>query len=151
MACSNSGKTFVDFLTTVPGGTLADGNYLLQLTHYTCGGRKICVGNNTFYPVAADLKFQTVGSPVDVGNGTFCCEVLCTGTCTYMPFSCGCNCGVCPRTENIYCSFCVPCSAATVPTITAGTTQATPTNLQACCNTTNAVAITTTLNVATGA
>ncbi|MBR1377973.1 MAG: hypothetical protein IJ557_02460 [Bacteroidaceae bacterium] len=145
MACSNSGKTFIDFLTTVSGGTLANSSYLLQLTHYTCGGRKICVGNNTFYPVSADLKFQVVGTPVDVGNGTFCCEVLCTGTCTYMPFCCG----ACPRTENIYCTFCVPCSSAAVPTITAGTAQATPTNLQQCCNLTNAVAITSTLNVVT--
>ena len=151
MACSNSGKTFVDFLTTVPGGTLADGTYQLQLTHYTCGGRKICAGNNAFYPVSANLKFQTVGTPVSVGNGTYCCEVLCTGTVEYMPFVCGCNCNVCPRTENIYCTICVPCSAATVPTITAGEAQATPTNLQPCSNVTNAVSITTTLNVTTGA
>ena len=65
------------------------------------------------------------------------------------PNSCGCNCNVCPRTENIYCTICVPCSSNVVPKLGIGESTAAPTNVQACCNVTNAVAITTSLNVAT--
>ena len=149
MNCNNNGKTFVVSLTTVPGGTAADASYLLQLDHYTCGNRKLCT--QEIFPVTADLKATAIGTPVDVGNSTFCQEVLISGTCTYMPYTCGCNCNVCPRTDNIYCTICVPCSAATTPTLAIGTSQASPTGAQPCCNVTNCVAITTTLNVTTGA
>ena len=150
MACNcNNGKTFVISLTTIPGGTAANANYLLQLDHYTCGNRKLCT--QEVFPIAADLKATALGAPVDVGNGSFCQEVLISGTCTYMPYVCGCNCNVCPRTENIYTTICVPCSSNVTPTLTIGTTQAAPTNVQPCCNVTNCVAITTTLNVTTGA
>ena len=147
--CNNNGKTFVVSLTTVPGGTAANADYLLALDHYTCGNRKLCT--QEIYPVTADLKATAIGTPVDVGNGTFCQEVLISGTCTYMPYVCGCNCNVCPRTENIYCTICVPCSSNATPTLTIGTSQAAPTGVQPCCNVTNAIAITTTLNVTTGA
>ena len=146
---NNNGKTFVVSLTTIPGGTAADASYLLALDHYTCGNRKLCT--QEIFPVTADLKATAIGLPVNVGNDAYCQEVLVSGTCTYMPYVCGCNCNVCPRTENIYCTICVPCSAATVPTLTVGTTVASPTNVQPCCNVTNAIAITTTINVATGA
>ncbi len=146
---NNNGKTFVISLTTVPGGTAANANYVLALDHYTCGNRKLCV--NEAFPVTADLKATAMGLPVDLGNGTFCQEVLVSGSCTYMPYVCGCNCNVCPRTENIYCSICVPCSSAVSPTLTIGTSAASPTNVQPCCNVTNCVAITTSLNVTTGA
>ena len=150
MACNcNNGKTFVVSLTTVPGGTAANADYLLALDHYTCGNRKLCV--QEVFPISADLKATALGSPVNVGNGTFCQEVLVSGTCTYMPYVCGCQCNVCPRTENIYCTICVPCSSAVTPTLTIGTSVASPTNVQPCCNVTNAIAITTTLNVTTGA
>ena len=145
----NNGKTFVISLTTIPGGTAANANYLLSLDHYTCGNRKLCV--TEAYPVTADLKATPIGLPVDVGNGSFCQEVLISGTCTYMPYVCGCNCNVCPRTENIYCTICVPCSSAASPTLTIGTTAAAPTNVRPCCNVTNAIALTTSLNVTTGA
>lgn len=149
MACNN-GKTFVVSLTTVPGGTAANANYLLALDHYTCGNRKLCSQGEVF-PVTADLKATAIGAPVDVGNGTFCQEVLISGTCTYMPYRCGCQCqcGVCPVTDNIYCTICVPCSSAVTPTLTIGTSVASPTNVQPCNNVTNCVAITTTLNVTT--
>ena len=150
MNCNNNnGKTYVVSLTTIPGGTAANASYLLALDHYTCGNRKLCT--QEVFPVTADLKATAIGLPVNVGNDTYCQEVLVSGTCTYMPYVCGCSCNVCPRTENIYCSICVPCSAATTPTLTVGTTVASPTNVQPCCNVTNAVAITTTINVATGA
>lgn len=149
MRCNQNGKTLVEYLTPVPGGTAADASYLLALDHFTCGNRKLCT--QEIFPVTADLKFTPLGTPVDIGNGTYCQEVLCSGTVTYMPYVCGCQCGVCPRTENIYCTFCVPCSAATTPTLTAGTAVASPTNVQPCQNVTNAIAITCTVNVATGA
>ena len=146
MACNN-GKTFVVSLTTVPGGTAANANYLLQLDHYTCGNRKLCT--QEMFPVSADLKAQAIGSPVDVGNGTFCQEVLVSGTCTYMPYVCGCQCNVCPQTDNIYCTICVPCSSNVQPKVGIETSVASPTNVQPCCNVTNCIAITTTINVAT--
>ena len=149
MACNNNGKTIVVSLTTIPGGTAANASYLLALDHYTCGNRKLCTSE--VYPITADINFKTLGLPVSVGNDSYCCEVLVSGTVTYMPYVCGCNCNVCPRTENIYTTICVPCSAATAPTITAGESVAAPTNVQPCNNVTNAIAITTSLNVATGA
>ena len=148
MACKN-GTTEVVALTTIPGGTAANANYLLALDHFTCGNRKLCT--QEVFPVTADLKATAIGTPVSVGNGSYCCEVLISGTCTYMPYTCGCQCNTCPRTENIYCTICVPCSAATVPSLAIGESVATPTNVQPCCNITNAIAITTSLNVTTGA
>ena len=148
MNCNNNnGKTFVVSLTTIPGGTAANANYLLALDHYTCGNRKLCTQET--FPVTADLKATAMGAPVSVGNGSYCQEVLISGTCTYMPYVCGCNCNVCPRSENIFCTICVPCSSAVSPTLTIGTSVAAPTNVQACCNVTNAIAITTSLNVTT--
>ena len=149
MACNNSGKTFVESLTTVPGGTAANANYLLALDHYLCSGRRVCI--NEAFPITADVKFTVMGSPVSVGNDTYCCEVLCSGTCTYMPYSCGCQCNLCPVTESFYTTICVPCSSNASPTVTAGTAVASPTNVQACCNVTNCVAVTCSLNVTTGA
>ena len=147
MNCNQNGKTIVEYLTPVAGGTATDATYLLALDHFTCGNKKLCVSEA--YMVTADVKFTPVGVPVSVGNGAYCQEVQVTGTCTYMPYKCGCQCGVCPVTENIFCSICVPCSSATTPTLTAGTAVASPTNVQPCCSLTNAIAITTTLNVAT--
>lgn len=147
MACNcNNGKTFIDFLTTVPGGTADNSTYLLALTHYTCGNRKLCV--NDAFPITAQLTFTPLGTPRSVGNGTYCCDVLCTGTVTYMPYKCGCSCNTCPQTDNIYTTLCVPCSSDATPTIAAGTCQCSPTNVQPCCSVTNAVAINTSFAVA---
>lgn len=149
MECKNNGKTYVISLTTVPGGTAENANYLLALDHYTCGNRKLCV--QEIFPVTAELKATPIGAPANTGNGTFCQEVLVSGTVTYMPYTCGCQCNQCPRTENIYCTICVPCSSAATPTLTMGTSVAAPTNVTPCCNVTNCIAVTTSLNVTTGA
>lgn len=149
---NNNGKTFVISLTTVPGGTAANANYQLQLDHYTCGNKKLCI--NEAFPVTADLKATAIGAPVALPvNGTtqYSQEVLISGSVTYMPYNCGCQCNVCPVTENIYCTVCVPCSSNATPTLTVGACAAVPTNVQPCCSITNCVAITTMLNVATGA
>lgn len=150
MSCNcKNGTTEIDFLTAVPGGTAADATYLMSLTHYTCGNRKICV--NGYYPITSNLSYQVQGTPHEVGNGVYCCDVLVSGTVTYMPYKCGqqCQCNQCPVTDNVFVVVCVPCSTAATPTITAGTVAATPTNLSDCCSVTNAVALTTTFNVAT--
>lgn len=81
MNCNQNGKTLVEYLTPVPGGTAADASYLLALDHFTCGNRKLCT--QEIFPVTADLKFTPLGTPVDIGNGTYCQEVLCSGTVTY--------------------------------------------------------------------
>ena len=146
---NNNGKTFVVALTTVPGGTAANADYLLQLDHYTCGNKKLCT--QEIFPVSADLKAEAIGLPADTGNGVFCQEVLVRGTVTYMPYQCGCQCNVCPRTENIYTTICVPCSSNATPTLTIGKSVAAPTNVQPCCSVTNCIAVTCSLNVTTGA
>lgn len=152
MACKcKNGTTEIDFLTLVPGGTAANATYLLNATHFTCGNRKLCA--NSMYPVTANLQFQVLNAPHSVGNGTYCCDVLCSGTVTYMPYKIGgnCQCNQCPTTDNVFVTMCVPCSSADVPTITAGTAVATPTNISDCCNVTDAIAIATSFNVTTGA
>ena len=153
MSCNNNynGRTFVNTVTPAPGATATDATYVVDLTHYTCGNRKICA--NGAYPVTADLNYKASGSPQSVGNDTYVQDVLITGTCTYMPYrngqgSCGCN---CPVTENIWAVVSVPVSAATAPTITAGDVIASPTNLKDCCSITNAVSLVCSFNVATGA
>ena len=152
MNCNNNGKTFVVSLTTVPGGTAANANYQIQLDHYTCGNRKICT--QELFPITADLKVTPLGTPIATpvnGVEVYCQEVLISGTCTFMPYTCGCQCNTCPRTDNIYCVTCVPCSSATTPTLTIGTAAASPTNVQPCQNVTNCIAIAATINVTTGA
>lgn len=144
----NNGKTFVVGLTPYSGGTPASTTYLLQLDHYTCGGRKLCT--QEAYPVTASLKATPIGAPVSVGNNEYCQEVLVSGTVEYMPFTCGCQCNVCPVTDNIFATICVPCSAATTPTLTIGESVAAPTGAKPCGNVTNCVAVTTSINVATG-
>lgn len=155
MSCNcKNGSTEIDFLTLVPGGTAANATYQLSLTHYLCGNKKVCASSH--YPVSANLQYKVLGTPQDVGNGSYCCDVLCTGTCTYMPYKKGCGnqcCenSQCPVTENIYFTMCVPCPSAAVPTITGGEVLATPTNLTDCCSVTNAVAVSTSFNVSTAA
>ena len=146
--CKN-GTTEVDFLTYA-SGTAANANYMLNMTHYTCGNRKLCA--NGLHPITANLAYQVVGTPVATGNNTYCCEVAVTGTVTYMPYRCGdnaCGCSQCPVTDNIFTTLCVPCSSATVPTITAGSVVAVPTDLRDCCVVTNAIGLTTSINVTT--
>lgn len=148
--CNNNGKTFVEYMTPFPGGTAENTTYQIALNHFTCGNKKLCI--NDSYMLSADVKFTPIGSPVALpvgGTTTYCQEVQVSGTCTYMPYRCGCQCSNCPVSEQIYCTICLPCSSATTPTLTAGTAVAAPTNVQPCCSITNAIAITTTVNVAT--
>lgn len=141
---SNNGMTYVNTCIPAPGATATDATYVLDLTHYLCGNRKVCV--NASYPITADLNYQVRGVEA-VGNDTFNCEILVYGTCTYQPHKMGCNCSSCPVTDNIWAVLSVPVTAATSPTLTPGTSVCGPANVRDCCNVTNAVSITTSFNV----
>lgn len=151
--CLN-GQTFVNTCIPAPGGTATDATYVFNLTHYTCGNRKICA--NGFFPLTADLKYSVIDSPRNVGNGTYVVDILINGNVTYMPYrngqnGCGCSCNPCPVTENVWCTVSVPWGSATAPEITAGTALCSPTNLKDCCNITNAMAISSSFQLAAGA
>jgi len=146
-----NGQTFVNTCIPAPGATATNATYVVDLTHYNCGNRKLCA--NGAYPVTANLSFKAVGAPQSVGNDAYVQDILITGTVTYMPYrngqgSCGCGCN-CPVTENIWATVSVPVSSATAPTVTAGETIAAPTNLRDCCSITNAESIVGSFNLAT--
>ena len=153
MACNcNNGQTYVNTCIPVPGATATDATYVVDLIHYTCGNRKICA-NGTF-PSTADLNYKVVGAPQSVGNGAYQCDVLITGTCTYMPYrngqnQCGCCCAPCPVTENVWATISVPVASADVPTVTAGDVIVSPTNMRDCCSVTNALSLVGSFNLAT--
>ena len=149
--CKN-GSDRMDFFTPVAGGTAADSTYIVGLTHFTCGNRKLAANGSA--PLEANLSAKVVGTPQDLGNGTFCCEVLISGTVQYRP------CGCCDaKTEFVSYQRCLPCSSATAPTVTIGNVVCSPEPIpyygngccQGVCAGTNKIAITTSLNVATGA
>ncbi len=144
MACNNNGQTYVNTCIPAPGATAESAVYVVDLTHYTCGNRKICA--NGAYPVTANLNYRVIGAPQSVGNNTWQVDVLITGQVTYMPYvqgqnRCGCGCNACPVTENIWASVSVPVASATTPLVEGGEAIAQPTNLRDCCSITNAVSI----------
>jgi len=146
-----NGRTILNAVIPAPGATATDATYVVDLTHYTCGNRKICA--NGAYPISSQLTYQVYNAPRSVGNDTFVVDILATGTCSYMPYrngqnQCGCGCN-CPVTENIWAIVSVPVTSETVPTVTAGTVLANPTNLTDCCNLTNAVSLVGSFNLAT--
>ena len=61
MACNYNGQTYVNTCIAAPGATATDATYVVDLTHYTCGNRKICA--NGAYPVTSDLNYKAVGVP----------------------------------------------------------------------------------------
>jgi len=146
-----NGKTIVNFLTLAPGSTEDSATYQLTMTHFCCGNRKVC--SREELPISADLRFQVLGLPDDMGNGTYSCNVLITGQCTYMPYvdpyNCGCNCNQCPETDNIYTILPVPCPSNTVPVLTPGIATAWPANVPSCCLLTNQIGIKCSFNVST--
>ena len=150
MACNSNGQTYVNTCIPAPGATATDATYVVDLTHYTCGNRKLCA--NGAYPVSAVLNYRVIGTPQSVGNDAYVVDVLITGTCSYMPYRNGQNqCGTCncPVTENVWATVSVPVSSATAPSVTAGDVIATPTNLRDCCSITNAVSLVGSFNLAT--
>ena len=150
MACYN-GQTFVNTCIPAPGATAADATYVVDLTHYLCGNRKLCA--NGAYPITANLNYRVLNAPRAVGNDTYQVDILITGDVTYMPYrngQCNCECN-CPRSENIYATVSVPWGAAAAPAVTAGEAYASPANLRDCCSITNACSIVGSFNLATAA
>jgi len=153
MADYINGQTYLNSLVPVAGGTATNASYVLNLTHYTCGNRKVCVSGA--FPISANLAYQVLRI-YSVGNNVFNADILVSGTVTYMPHRSGsnyggCACAPCPITDNVWTVLSVPVSSADTPTITAGICQCTPTDVRDCCNVTNALSITTSFNVAAGA
>ena len=149
--CKN-GTDVQDFLLTSPTA----GVYVLGLTHYTCGNRKMLLADPT-HPVIANLNVAPVGQPIDVGNAMYCQECQVTGTVTYCP------CGSCePRTEYVSYQCCLPTTSATQATLAIGTVTASPKPITyymnsgcGCCKATkactNQIALTTSIEVTAGA
>ena len=151
MACNcNNGQTYLNSLVPAPGATAESAVYVMDVTHYTCGNKKICI--NGAFPMTANLNYQVMGVQ-SVGNETYNCDLLVSGTVTYMPYrqgqncGCGCQCNPCPVTENVWTSLSVPLATADVPAINAGTCVVSPTNVRDCCCVTNAMSITTSFEV----
>lgn len=146
MACNRNGQTYVNTCIPAAGGTATSVTYEVDLTHYTCGNRKICASGA--FPISANLNYAVIGAPQSTGNGIFNVDVLISGTVTYMPYrngqgNCGCCCDPCPVTENIWTTVSVPFGTATTPAVVPGIVIAAPTNVRDCCNITNAVSLTT--------
>lgn len=150
--CKN-GQDTLDFLVPYPGGTPADATYEIGLTHYTCCHRNMLLADPT-HPVIAQLTATPIGAPISVGNDAYIQECQIAGTVTYRP------CNACsPQTEYVSKRICLPCSAATSPTLTIGTVVASPKPIMVyqnngecgCCQSakpcTNQIAITTSINV----
>ena len=134
MACNN-GKTFLNSLVPYSGGE----SFLINLTHYTCGGRRICSMES--FPVSADLSYK-VQSIEQVGEGLYDLNLLATGTVSFMPYNPGCPCDSCPVTEPIYAYLSVPYTSDTAPTITPGECLCSLNGVNCNCNTSSSIDIT---------
>ena len=134
----NNGKTFLNSLTPFPGATEDAASYLINLTHYTCGGRRICALES--FPVSASLNYK-VQSVEEVGKGLYELNLLATGTVTYMPYNPGCPCGVCPVTEPIYAYISVPVTANTGIDVVNGETVCSLNGISCACNTSSSISI----------
>lgn len=134
MSC-NSGKTYLNSLVPYAGGE----SFLINLTHFTCGGRRICSLES--FPVTANLAYK-VQSIEQVGDGLYNLNVLATGNVNYMPYVPGCPCNVCPVTEPIFAYLSVPYTSETIPTITAGECVCSLNGISCACNTSSSINIT---------
>lgn len=149
--CKN-GSDELDFLIS----SETAGVYLLGLTHYTCGRKKMLV-QDAVHPVISQLNVSPIGNPVDVGNGIYCQECQIAGTVTYK------GCGCCePRTEYVSYQVCLPCTSATQPKLGIGEVVASPKAISyymnngcGCCTgtypCTNMITLTTSIEVTAGA
>lgn len=144
-----NGLTQVNTCIPVPGATATEASYVLDLTHFLCGNRKVCT--TSAFPIAASLNYQVL-SVDEVGDGVYNCNIFVTGQVSYKPYRQGCqNCGCednCYRTDNIWASLSVPVTAATTPTVTPGVCKCQAANLRDCCPVGNAVSVVTSFTVA---
>lgn len=150
--CRN-GETYLTSLTVVPTGTqtATSQEYMLDLTHYLCGNRKVCIGGN--YPLQGVLNFSLDGALVSVGNNAYACTVNVTGSINYKPYVQGC-CNVCPRQDLVGLKIVIPVYSATgVPTVALSNTSSivatSAVATQDCCTITNVLRMVTSLIVTT--
>lgn len=146
MACKN-GSTSVNFLTPYPAGDTQ--SYLLQLTHYTCGNKQMCLNNSDGLPVVSNLSLQQIGEITPLGGDTYCCEVRCICDLTYQQISGNACCpNYCLQSEKCVATVCVPVSSADAVTLTANGASVMPLRISCRCNTTNTVSIDVSFSVA---
>ena len=141
MACKN-GSTEVNFLTPFAGATATSASYLLQLTHFTCGNKQMCLNNADDLPVVSNLNLQQVGSIQQLGEDTYCCDVRCICDLTYQQI-CGNSCcpNYCLQTEKCVATVCVPVLSNGAVTLTPNGASVTPQRISCRCNTTNTVSL----------
>lgn len=135
-----NGKTYVNFLTPVPGSTETSASYVLGLTHYTCGNKKMCVNNPEGFPVASNLDVQILGAPRLIPNTeVYCCDVRCICDLFYEQVynNYGCCQNTCLQTEKVVAVICVPVTSPDMPTVTASGVLADAANVSCGCSSTN--------------
>lgn len=136
---NQNGKTFVNFLTPVTPATGTGASYLLNLTYFTCGNKKMCVNNSEGFPVASNLDVQILGAPRLIPNtSVYCCDVRVICSLTYEQVY-GCNCcqNTCLQTETVVATVCVPVTSADIPIVSQSGVTAVPANVNCGCSTTN--------------
>ena len=137
---NQNGKTFVNFLTpVVSGSTETSTSYVLGLTHYTCGNKKMCVNNANGFPLASNLSVQVIDAPRLIPDtSAYCCNVRCICDLTYeQVFNCGCYSDTCLQTEKVVAVVCVPVTSADIPTVSESGVIASPANVNCGCSSTN--------------
>ena len=146
MSCNRNGETYVNTLVPVPGGSATDTDYVIDLTHYLCGNRKVCA--NSAFPISCNLNYQVLS--VDAVGDAFVANLFISGQVNYKPYRCGNQCGCddnCYRSDNVWATVSVPVTTSATPTITGGTVKCAATNLRDCCSVSNAVSLVTSFNV----
>ena len=139
MACRN-GSTDVNFLTPYPAADPQ--SYLLQLTHWTCGNKQMCLNNGEGLPIVSNLSIQQVGEIQPLGGDTYCVEVRCVCDLTYQQISGNACCpNYCLQTEKCVATVCVPLTSSDPVTLTANGASVMPVRISCRCNTTNTVSI----------
>lgn len=136
---NQNGKTFVDFLTPVQGSTGESASFVLGLTYYTCGNRKMCVNSAEGYPIASNLDVQVLSAPELIpGSTTYCCNVRCVCDLTYKQVTnnCYCQCD-CLQTEKVVAVVCVPVTSDAIPTVASKGVSASAANVNCGCSSTN--------------
>ena len=81
MSCNRNGETYVNTLVPVPGGSATDTDYVIDLTHYLCGNRKVCA--NSAFPISCNLNYQVLS--VDAVGDAFVANLFISGQVNYKP------------------------------------------------------------------
>ena len=137
--CRN-GSTSVNFLTPYPAADPQ--SYLLQLTHWTCGNKQMCLNNGEGLPIVSNLSIQQVGEIQPLGGDTYCAEIRCVCDLTYQQISGNACCpNYCLQTEKCVATVCVPLLSSDPVTFTPNGASVMPMRISCRCNTTNTVSI----------